>query len=75
MEWIQNLSTFEDKSLLKKLDRFTLHDHNYVSTVDEKEKTFNCLLNLKKINRIHHTLCEIDGDMKIGQINLTCWLL
>ena len=36
MEWIQNLSTFEDKSPLKKLDRFTLHDHNYVSTVDEK---------------------------------------
>lgn len=76
MNWIDTLSFYEEeKSMLKKLSKFTLYDHNEVSKIDEEEKTFLCLLNCKKINRVYNTICQIDGDFKVGQIGIRCWLL
>jgi hypothetical protein len=52
-----------------------LHDHNAVSSLDEAQQTFNCLLNCQRINRVYHTLCQIEGNLRVGRLGFACWLL
>ena len=76
MDWLLHLGEPEThKPNFKKLDKFTLYDHNYISEINEKDQTFTCTLNCKRINRVYSTICQIDGDLKIGLINISCRLL
>ena len=76
MEWIEILSqSEEEKALLKGIDKFTLYDHNFTASIGPSGRTFRCLLNCKRINRVYHSLSQIEGDFESGKVGIRCWLL
>jgi hypothetical protein len=77
MDWLEVIAVPQEDTNInfKKLEKFTLYEHNYVYDIDEEAQTFNCLLNCKRLNRLFSTVCQIEGDLKAGQINISCRLL
>lgn len=62
MEWLstsEGLKERKELNNLKKWEKFTLYDHNFISTFNDEDETFVCVLNCKKTNRIYSTICKI----------------
>ena len=65
----------DEFTMLKKIDKFTLYDHNYHSRIDLEKLTFNCIFNCKRINRKYTIIGQIEGDLLDKNIQISCSLM
>lgn len=77
MDWVgteqENHET--ELSLLKKMTKVTLYDHNYTFTTNTEDLTFTCILNCKRLNKQYSIIGKIEGDLLNQTIQINCALV